>query len=200
MLPKVFETEPFHMAIGQLISDYNAGQPFTPSLKELFRSFDMCPINKVKVVIINNHPYTEKGVANGLAFAGKINPFVVELNNVTEDKFIDGPSPKLEYLPRNGVMMLNMALTCPIGKPKDHIPMWTPVFNTIIKGISSLTKETIFVFVGKDVEHVAKCVGNGHSKLFVPSVGKEGEDWNSINLFGRINAILEKNLKTGIDW
>lgn len=188
------------MAIGQLVSDVQAGQPFTPSLKSILRSFDMCPLNKVKVVIINNHPYPEKGVANGLAFACKINPFIEELNDVTEDKFIDGPTPSLEYLPRNGVMLLNMAMTCPVGKPKDHIPMWSPVTATIIKSINENTTDTIFVFVGEETQPLAEMVTNAsHSKLFIPSFDEKTK-WDSMDIFLRINKILVKKNRTCVDW
>lgn len=208
MLPDIFKTEEFEMAVGQLVSDVQAGQPFTPNLNSLFKSFDLCALEDVKVVFVNAHPYAEKGVSNGIAFSGKINPFSRELNNVTEEKFLDGPAPSLEYLPKEGVLMLNLAMTSPICKeelsrpaPDDHIPMWNPVSNAIIKQLSYRTVRTIFVFVGDKTEHLSYNVkGPNHKKIFIPSFKNDNDGWDSNDIFNRINLIRQKDGQEPIVW
>jgi len=194
LLP-VFKTEGFDLGINQLISDHQAGQPFTPHLKDMFKSFDLCPLSEVKVVIVNPYPYPAKGEATGLALAGKQNPFTMELST-----YSNNGDKSLEYLPQQGVLMLNASLTCPIDKMTDHAPMWNPVFTNIIKGLSKFTQDTVFVLMGKDVEFLSSAIGESHSKLFIPSI-KEGEDWENIDLFDRINSILEKtDNRTPVKW
>lgn len=195
ILPEIFESDQFDLCINQLISDHIAGQPFTPTVKNMFKSFDLCPLDKVKVVFVANNPNPDKGVANGIPFSEYSNDFYLSLNNKTEG-FENNYS--LEYLPRaQGVMLLTAALTCPIGKPTDHVPMWSPITEKLIKAISYRTVKTIFVFVGKEVEHLASNVGKHHLKFFLPSVD---EGWDPGDVFENINKALNKLEKTAIQW
>jgi len=188
------------MAINQLLSDFVAGQPFTPTFKDLFKSMDLCDLKDVKVVFVNAYPSDEKGVANGLAFGGNVNPFVNSLNDIASDEFIDGPAPSLEFVPKdNGVLLLNMALTCPIGKQTDHLPMWTPVFEKLIADIAYKTLNTIFVFIGNETEYLGKAVRKGQYKFFLPEVPVDG-DWNNIEVFSKINTLLKKLDKEPVNW
>ena len=54
-----------------------------PKKKEVFRAFDVCPFEKVKVVILGQDPYPTRGYANGLSFSvnGDVQPFPKSLNN-----------------------------------------------------------------------------------------------------------------------
>jgi len=187
------------MAMNQLISDIQAGQPFTPTFKDLFKSFDLCQLKDVKVIFVNSHPYSEKGIANGLAFGGALSPFTKEIDDFYPLPNFDDDKLSLEYLPKNGVMLLNRALTCPIGKDTDHIPMWTPIFDELFKDIAYKTSKTIFVFIGNDVEYLSKHVRKGQYKLFIPEIPSEGQ-WDSIDILNRINEILKKIEKEPIDW
>ena len=208
MLKDILKSEEFELAIEQLVSDVQAGQPFTPVINNLFKSFDLCKLQDVKVVFIDAHPYPEKGVSKGLAFAGKVNPFVRELNDVTNVKFIDGPAPSLEYLPKIGVLLLNLAMTSPIlkdglDKPlaDDHIPMWNPVTSEIIKQIAYRTVNTVFIFVGEKTEHLTHQIKqSSHRKIFIPSFNNNNDGWDSNNVFKKINKILEKREQPTIDW
>src|SRR3989344_6303311 len=40
-----------------------------PAPKNMFRAFDLCPFEKVEVVILGQDPYHGEGQANGLCFA-----------------------------------------------------------------------------------------------------------------------------------
>ena len=194
ILPSVFESDQFDTAVHQLVSDVQAGQPFTPQFKDMFKSFDICPLEEVKVVFVNAHPNPDKLENDGLAFSLGNNKFK---NSLTQGEEAYG---NLEHLPKQGVMLLNMALTCPVDKPKDHVPMWNSISSTIINYIAAETKQTIFVFVGENVEQLSKEVGVYHPKLFIPSFKDDDQNWESIDIFDRVNGILKKLEKTTIDW
>jgi len=186
----MFQTEEFDLALNQLMSDVQAGQPFTPLIKNIFKSYDLCALEDVKVVIVGNHPHPDKGVADGLAFSGYDNPFVKALTSSHND---------LKDLPAEGVLLLTAGLTCPIGKATDHMPMWAPLTEKLIKAISYRTVKTIFVFVGKETEHLGKQVGRQHLKFFLPDV-IEGEEWDHDDAFDKINKALNKMEKTPVNW
>jgi len=195
ILPAVFESDDFDTAIHQLVCDVQAGQPFTPLIKDMFKSFDLCPLEDVKVVFINANPSAVASENDGLAFSSHPNPFNEALDNIQE-----GFSNYLGYLPENGVLLLNMALTCPVGKSKDHIPMWEPIARTIIHQIAYQTVKTVFVFVGEEVEHLAQQVTKNHLKLFIPSFKEGGKQWDSIEVFQRINLLLTNAKKEPVNW
>ena len=186
-LSPMFQLEDFEMVLNQLMSDLQAGQQFTPSLKNIFKSFDLCKLTDVNVVIVSNNPNSESGIADGLSFSGYENPFYLSLKNKEEGVKTNF---NLEYLPSTkGVMLITAALTCPVGKPNDHIPMWNPLSEKLIKAISYRTVKTIFVFIGEETEHLAKHVGKQHLKFFLPEV-KEG--WDPGDAFININKALNK--------
>jgi uracil-DNA glycosylase len=194
LLPDIFKKEEFDMAIGQLVSDFQAGQPFTPKLNYLFKSFDLCPADKVKVVFITANPSPNKEDNDGLAFSGYGNKF--------KDSLTEGPEAygNLEHLPKQGVMLLNLAMTCPIGKAKDHIPMWDPIARTIIHQIAYQTVKTVFVFVGEEVEHLVQQLTLHHRSLFIPSFSNDDKPWDNIDVFNRINVLLKKAEREPINW
>ena len=195
IISAMFKTEEFELALNQLMSDVQAGQPFTPLIKNIFKSYDLCALEDVKVVFVTSHPNPDKGVSDGLAFSGYDNPFYLTLNNKADGK-VDGYS--LSYLPQNeGVMLLTAALTCPEGKPTDHLPIWTPLTEKLIKAISYRTVKTIFVFVGEEVEYLAENVGKHHLKFFLPTVG---ENWDPGDAFENINKALIKLEKKPVNW
>ena len=196
ILPSIFKTEDFSTAMYQLVSDVQAGQQFTPLLKDMFKSFDLCPLEEVKVVFINNTPYSEVGVSNGLAFAGKQNPFTREISDISETGECD---ESLLSLPQKGVLLLNVSLTCPVGKSTDHLEMWKPITSHLLREIAEATVNTIFVFVGESTEYLSKEVPSSHAKLFLPSF-KDEDQWESINVLERTNNILKKGGKKEIAW
>jgi uracil DNA glycosylase len=197
VLTPIFQTEEFDLAISQLFSDFQAGQPFTPTFKDLFKSMDLCDLKNVKVVFVNAFPFGEKNIDDGLAFSGQVTSFHNDINDLAEEP-LDGVS--LEYYPKEeGVLLLNASITCPIGKRTDHLPMWQPVFEKLIADIAYKTTGTIFVFVGKEVEYMGKFVRKGQFKFFLPELPSNSE-WNNLDIFNKINLILKDSGKEPVGW
>ena len=59
----------FYNILEQLSKQSTAGDRFTPALKQIFRVFEECPYNELKVIIFNQDPYPLVSVADGLAFS-----------------------------------------------------------------------------------------------------------------------------------
>ena len=75
----------FDKILDSLLQERDAGKRFTPPLKQVFRAFEECPVDKLRVVMIGQDPYPHFGVADGLAFScsntGKPQP---SLKNIFE--------------------------------------------------------------------------------------------------------------------
>jgi uracil DNA glycosylase len=145
LMDLILSSDAFSTSLYQLMSDRKAGQSFIPKFGSIFRSFDLCKLEKAKIVVIGNVP-AQSG-ADGLAFSeDKINPFTKEIADITT---YTGDQRSLEYLPQEeGVMLLNASLTAPMGEYAPHTAMWEPIIKQMIDQIGYRTNKTIFVFVG----------------------------------------------------
>ncbi len=195
----ILSSESWSTALHQLISDRQAGETFFPKFSNIFRSFDLCPLDKIKVVVVA--PFPEE-TSDGLAFSGGgLNPFTQKINEINK---AEGPmvhENKLEYLPKEeGVMLLNASLTGLEGKPKNHIPMWKPIIEQMIDQIGYRTTKVVFVFIGEETEHLSKTVRKGHYKFFLPIWEKPEDAWDANKFFENVNDLLKKIDKEPINW
>ena len=79
------QSSDFDKILSELYKQRTEGKKFTPALKQVFRAFEECPVDKLKVIMIGQDPYPHFGVADGLAFScsntGKPQP---SLKNIFE--------------------------------------------------------------------------------------------------------------------
>ena len=113
-----FETKkPYFKKIkDHLISDNAEGKIVLPEPKNFFRAFDLCELNKVKVIIIGQDPYHTPGVPNGLAFSvnknQKLPPSLINIfRELESDLGIKNSSGELSAWSRQGVLLLNTSLS-----------------------------------------------------------------------------------------
>lgn len=128
----------------------------TPSLKDVFKTFELCPRRKCKVIFIGEGPYTDNS-ATGLAFANKNNvknlkTSLKNLKNCVLD--LEFPhnirifDPSLESISIQGALFLNVCLTTEVGKQAAHIDLWKPFIIDFIKRYCEIETGLIFVLFG----------------------------------------------------
>jgi len=59
----------FDKILKYLLADVKDGKRFTPPLKYIFRAFEECPYDKLKVVILGQDPYPQIDTADGIALS-----------------------------------------------------------------------------------------------------------------------------------
>ena len=112
----------------ELIKLSEEGKNFTPTLKDIFKAFEECPYDELKVIIIGQEPYINIGSADGIAFSCSNNPrietslkFMLDEVNKTiyggNNLSID---PDLKRWSNQGMLLLNSTLTSEIGKSGQH--------------------------------------------------------------------------------
>jgi uracil-DNA glycosylase len=123
----------------------------TPNKKDIFKAYSECPYDQVKVVIIGQDPYSRKGVANGLAFDCSnsdyhfLQPSLESIYLAAKREDIDvDMKADLSYLAKQGVLLLNSALTVRIDDPGSHQDMWK---FFILATIEELNKKDNLVFL-----------------------------------------------------
>ena len=85
LLAPEFE-KPYFADLTQFVRQEYATRRIYPRGSNIFRAFDKCPFDKLKVVIIGQDPYHGEGQANGLCFSVADGvPFPPSLQNIFQE-------------------------------------------------------------------------------------------------------------------
>ncbi|MCH9837081.1 uracil-DNA glycosylase [bacterium] len=102
-----------------------------PPDQDVFRAFDLTPLQDVRVVILGQDPYFN-GEADGLAFsAGRAKRLPLSLQRIVAEVKDDGFEVastwrgSLDAWAKQGVLLLNTALTVQHGTPEIYMPQWS---------------------------------------------------------------------------
>ena len=150
-----------------------------PSIKDVFKVFKLCPYNKCRVIFVGQDPYPQRGVAQGVLFGNssdtpenKLSPslqiikesvinFEIPHNFITFD-------PTLESWAKQGILMLNSALTTEVGKVGIHTLKWRPFVGSFLKNMSEKNPGIIYVFFGSQAKSLDTYINNNNNyKLFI---------------------------------
>ena len=124
-LREEFEKDYFSALTGFVREEYRTRQVFPPGNK-IFNAFDLCPFERVRVVIIGQDPYHNYGQAHGLCFSvndGTVFPpsLINIFKELNRDLGVPVPqSGNLERWARQGVLLLNSILTVRAHQALSH--------------------------------------------------------------------------------
>lgn len=182
-----------------------------PPKKLIFECFNYFNFNDLKVVILGQDPYINKGEAVGLSFSVnkgiKIPPslrnIIKEVNrsfNLNIDFKTNG---NLTKWAEQGVLLLNTALTVRQFKSNSHKKIWLDFTNFIIEYISKNNKNVVFLLWGNNAKNKKQYIdiskhlvlSSGH-----PSPLNRKKDFYSNNHFIKCNNYLLQNNKKEINW
>ena len=117
---------PFFQTFTEFVREEYAKGPCYPPGREIFNAFNLCPFDKVKVVIIGQDPYHGPGQAEGLCFSVKEGvKMPPSLVNIFREVQADTGSPlpangSLRRWAEQGVMLLNATLTVRAHQAASH--------------------------------------------------------------------------------
>jgi len=177
------------------------GKRFTPPLKQVFRAFEECPVDKLKVIIIGQDPYPHFGVADGIAFScantGKPQPSLVKIFEAVENTVYDNwpieQNPDLTRWANQGVLLLNSALTCEIDKVGSHYNVWKEFIAYTMDILNFTDTGLIFVLMGKQAQELEGLIGEHHHiiKTTHPAYASyTKQPWDCNDMFNEINKII----------
>ena len=130
-----------------------------PSLNNVFKAFKLCPLNSLRLVILGQDVYPQRGVATGLAFANSpdtpeksYSPSLEVLRESVIDYTIPHRTinfdPSLEKWASQGVLLLNSALSCEVGRIGSHILLWRPFIKSLLIGLSKYHTGIVYILMG----------------------------------------------------
>lgn len=204
-----FEKPYFAALVQELHRQKQAGEVIFPPGGQIFKAFELCPMDKVKVVILGQDPYHGYGQAMGLSFSV---PQGVEappsLKNIFKEIESDlgirmSGSPDLRPWAEQGVLLLNSVLTVRAGQPASHSRIgWQTFTDAVIKTISDRCEGVVFLLWGNYARSKAVLVDKSRHHVLEaphPSPLARGAFFGCRH-FSATNEILAAEGKSPVDW
>lgn len=199
----------FESLVGTLRREKAEGRTIYPPGSQIFRAFDLTPLDKVKVVILGQDPYHGPGQAHGLSFSVPAGvPAPPSLKNIFKEIESDlgvrmSGYPNLEKWAQQGVLLLNAVLTVRGGEAASHSKIgWEQFTDAVIRCISDRCEGVVFMLWGNFARTKRDLID--HSRHHVleaahPSPLARGAFFGSRH-FSQANALLAVRGLAPIDW
>lgn len=204
-----FEQPYFASLVEQLHREKAAGKVIYPPGGQIFRAFELTPVENVKVVILGQDPYHGPGQAMGLSFSVPDNvPAPPSLKNIFKEIEDDlgirmSGRPNLENWARQGVLLLNSILTVRGGEAASHSGIgWQQFTDAVIRYLSANREGIVFMLWGNYARSKRELIDTSkHTVLEAahPSPLARGAFFGCRH-FSRANSILAAEGKTPVDW
>jgi uracil-DNA glycosylase len=209
ILQTEFNSEYFEKLASFVKKRYSETTVFPPATN-IFKAFELCPVDKVKVVILGQDPYHGKGQANGLSFS--VNPGIQlppSLQNIYKELKSDlGIEPKMDgdltRWAEQGVLLLNATLTVEASQPGSHQNLGWEIFtDAVIKALSDKKENIVFILWGAYAQRKGEIIDS--NKHFViksahPSPFSAHKGFFGTKPFSKTNEYLRKHGTKEIDW
>lgn len=203
-------TEPYYLRLREFLKAEYSTQKIFPPMFDIYNAFKFTDYNDVKVVILGQDPYHGEGEAHGLAFSVKENiPIPPSLKNIYKElhSSLGCYIPNNGYLEkwaRQGVLLLNTALTVRKDTPNSHRNVGWEIFtDKIIKLLNKREKPVIFLLWGNNAKSKAMLIDRSRHIVLTsvhPSPLSASRGFFGCNHFKIANDELQKMDETPIDW
>ena len=180
-----------------------------PDYKNIYHAFTLTKLNDLKVVILGQDPYHEPNQAHGLAFSVLCEKLPPSLVNIYKEMSSDLGKPvkqdgNLEYLARQGVLLLNTTLTVRDGLAYSHKDYgWDYFTDNVISLINQIDRPIVFILWGAPAAKKKKLLNNPKHLIIEsahPSPLSAYRGFFGSKPFSKTNDFLIKNGITPIDW
>ncbi len=209
ILSEEFSKPYFKELVEFVRAEYAAGEVF-PKGRDIFRAFDKCPFDKLKVVIIGQDPYHGVGQANGLCFSvGEGVPFPPSLQNIFKEVNSDTGAPipasgNLDRWAEQGVLLLNAVLTVRAHQAASHAGRgWEQFTDAVVRAIATRKQGVVYMLWGSYAQKkgaIADPNNNLILKSVHPSPLSSYRGFFGCRHFSKANDYLANIGKTQIIW
>jgi uracil-DNA glycosylase len=148
----------------QLFHEYQA-KHIRPEISNVFKAFELCSVDKTKIIILGQDPYHNVDQAHGLVFSvpktTKIPPSLINVfKEISDDLGIKNFTHGcLETWATQGVLLLNAILTVELHKPLSHSKLGWEIFTDfVIQTISKTKENVVFLLWGSFARNKARFI------------------------------------------
>lgn len=187
-----------------------AGARVLPAPEAVFAALALTPLDGVRAVILGQDPYPTPGDAHGLAFSyvgGRRLPASLKtiLAEMADEAGATAPrSGDLTPWARQGVLLLNSALTVEAGRAGAHLRLgWDALTDQAVAAVSETRPAAAFLLWGAAARRRAALVDTARHLVLEsghPSPLNRLRDFRGTRPFARANAWLAERGAGTIDW
>lgn len=179
-----------------------------PALPNVFRAFKLCSLKDCRVVMIGMDPYPDKFMgkprATGILFGNnkdvpedKLSPslqvvkesainFEIPHNIITFDQ-------TLESWAKQGILMINSALTCELNKVGSHVNQWGPFVSRLLKNLSERETGIVYILFGRQAQTLKPYINEKYNDIIEiehPAYFARSNKIMPYSVFRQMNDIL----------
>ena len=148
-------SKPYFEELTRFVKEEYATRRIYPRGSNIFRAFDKCPLDKLKVVIIGQDPYHGPGQAHGLCFSVDEGvPHPPSLQNIFKEVAADIGTPiptsgNLDRWAEQGVLLLNAVLTVREHEAASHAGKgWEQFTDAVVRKIAERKRGVVYLLWG----------------------------------------------------
>lgn len=198
--------EPYYRELVDKVQVEYENETCYPPEDKIFNALNLCPFDKVKVVIMGQDPYFNPGQAMGLSFSV---PEGVQLPPSLKTLYralgINQPSGDLTRWAEQGVLLLNTVLTVREKQAKSHCKYkWRLFTDAVVRALNVEREHIVFMLWGRIAQRKERFIRTDNGRHMVlkavhPAARRYG-GWDGNDHFGCCNAYLKENEILPIDW
>ena len=202
--------KPYFLMLTTQVKQAYLTKTIYPPPAQIFRALDLCPVERVRAVILGQDPYHGKGQAHGLSFSvpSGVRP-PPSLQNIRKELqsdlgIVPTTSGDLEAWERQGVLLLNATLTVEADRAGSHQGLGWEIFtNAMIEKLSQQKECLVFILWGRFAQQKAGLIDTSKHlilKAAHPSPFSAYNGFFGSKPFSQTNAYLQANGFEPIDW
>lgn len=209
VLRKEFD-KPYWRALMAFVRNERTHHEVYPPHEEVFAALHLTPLGEVKVLILGQDPYHGPGQAHGLCFSVRhgtaVPPSLVNIfEELAQDLGIAPPNHgNLESWARNGVLLLNTALTVRARRAASHQRVgWETFTDEVIRCVSAKDDRVVFILWGAAARRKRTLI-DAHKHFIIESVHPSPlsahNGFFGTRPFSRANSALVEAGREPVDW
>ena len=209
VLQPEFDKPYFELLTGFVRHAYATCQCFPPA-GQIFRAFDLCPFDKVRVVIIGQDPYHDVNQAHGLCFSVQDGvPAPPSLVNIYKElnRDLGKPIPtsgNLTHWAEQGVLLLNATLTVEAHRAGSHQGKgWEELTDAAIQALNNQRSNIVFMLWGSYAQRKGLFIDRRRHLVLTavhPSPLSAYRGFIGCGHFSQANTYLQQHGQTPINW
>ena len=209
VLQPEFDKPYFELLTNFVRQAYRTTQCFPPA-GQIFRAFDLCPFEQVRVVIIGQDPYHDVNQAHGLCFpvqdGVRIPP---SLENIYKELHRDLGKPiptsgNLTHWAEQGVLLLNATLTVEAHHAGSHQGKgWEELTDAAIQALNDRRSNIVFMLWGSYAQRKGQFIDRRRHLVLTavhPSPLSAYRGFIGCGHFSQANTYLQQHGQTPINW
>ena len=172
---KVIDYNELTKVLKKVNIEYNT-KSIMPKYEDIFKAFTLCSLHDTKIVMLGFDPYPQRGMATGILFANHKDVRENDLSpslKIIKEAVIDFAVPhniitfdnSLESWCKQGILMLNSALTVELNRVGSHAILWRKFIYSLLTNICKYETGLIFVLFGQQAQTFSPYINSKYNTI-----------------------------------